>query len=294
MLVLSTEGGTVEIDPASGGNIISARLRHGGALVDVLHSPKERPVVEGFAWHGCWPLAPFANRAFGGLMMTAAGPLQLPINDPRNNAAIHGFSTHAAWQIISSDASAATIEHQRLSGGDPYRYVARQTISLEADGALSVQLSVENRAATALPHGLGLHPWFPCDDDTTFQANAGKAMVFGPGYRPTGYGAVDAASDWREPRRPKGGERIANFLDWDGVAMLRYPSRGFAIRIEASQSMRNGLLWTPGTTDFVCFEPQSHAVGAPSEAAAQAAAPLKLLERGETLSGEMRLRLLDL
>ena len=45
----------------------------------------------------------------------------------------------------------------------------------------------------------------------------------------------------------------------------------------------------PAGADFLCVEPQSHAIGAPSEPAARDAAPLKRLVPGETLEGWLRI-----
>jgi galactose mutarotase-like enzyme len=45
------------------------------------------------------------------------------------------------------------------------------------------------------------------------------------------------------------------------------------------------VVWAPAGADFLCVEPQSHAIGAPSEAIVRALTPLKRLESGETLEG---------
>jgi aldose 1-epimerase len=291
-ITLTGGGAELKLEPEKGGLIVSYRRTIGGRLVDVLHSPPKRPVNDGRHWYGCWPLVPFANRAFGGLFELGEVRFTVAINDVAGNANLHGFGWAASWDVEDRSQATATLLHERTSGSDPYRYLARQKIALDRSGDLEIEISVENRAAKALPYGLGLHPWFPCDEDTTFQAAATRGMIFGPGYRPVGSGPLAAANTWTEPRRPRtGSEQIANFLDWDGCAILRYPSRGYEIVITASDTLRFGLLWTPGSTDFVCFEPQSHALGAPSEPAAREAAPLKMLQPKEVLRGTMRIAL---
>jgi aldose 1-epimerase len=298
MIILSNDISVAEIDPVAGGLIASCKVKRGDAMVDLLYAPAEKRIVGGFRWHGCWPLIPFANRAFGGIVLDDDGPIRLPTNDPAGGARLHGFSALAAWDVITQEQqheqASLTIRHLRLTGDDPYRYEAHQTISLGEDGALSVAIAVTNRAKRPLPYGIGLHPWFPAAEDTTFEARAMSAMRFGPGYRPIGHGPVDSMSDWNAAGRLKGAERVANFLDWDGFARIETASRGIAVEIEASETLRKALLWTPGDADFVCFEPQSHALGAPSEEAARVAAPLKRLAPGETLEGSMLLRLVDI
>ena len=62
-----------------------------------------------------------------------------------------------------------------------------------------------------------------------------------------------------------------------------------AVNLSASQSLRSPVVWAPAGADFLCVEPQSHAIGAPSEEAVRKVTPLRRLEPGETLSGWMRI-----
>jgi aldose 1-epimerase len=289
MLTLRDERTELVLDPEAGGLIRSCRVRHNGRFRDLLYAPDEPRWIGGFAWFGCWPLVPFANRAFGAVVIGPDGPIALPVNDAATGSAIHGFSASSLWRIADYAPAWARIVHDRVSGDDPYRYTAVQDVKLEAGGGFRVELSVTNQALRPLPYGIGLHPWFPCDGETRFCAQASRAMRFHPGYRASGYGPVDAQTDWREPRLVAGAERVANFLDWNGTARIDYPADGHSIVIEASETMRKALLWSPGDQNFLCFEPQSHALGAPSEAIAQEAAALALLAQGETLSGMMRI-----
>ena len=86
-----------------------------------------------------------------------------------------------------------------------------------------------------------------------------------------------------------GRETAWSFLGWDGIARIETPSTGLAITLTASESLRCPVVWAPAGADFLCVEPQSHAIGAPSEAAARAAAPLRRLQPGETLEGWLRI-----
>jgi aldose 1-epimerase len=290
MITLTNAGLTTTIEPENGGLIASLVWRHGGRDHALLHAPASRPSGDGRAWYGCWPLVPFANRAFGGVMMDGDEAIALPPNDARGDT-LHGFGWNAPWAVADESAHALTIGHHRREGADPYRYGAEQAISLEDDGCLLVGLRIRNEASRPLPFGIGLHPWFPLDPDTTVTVDASEVLAVGDGYRAVGHGPVGEATDFRSPRRLDGpGECVANFLDWRGEAIIAYPSRGYSIGVSASESLRRPLLWTPGGADFVCFEPMSHALGAPSEAAARAAAPLARLEPGERLTGFMRVR----
>jgi aldose 1-epimerase len=49
------------------------------------------------------------------------------------------------------------------------------------------------------------------------------------------------------------------------------------------------VVWAPPHADFLCIEPQSHGIGAPSEPAAREATPMARLSPGEILTGWMRI-----
>jgi aldose 1-epimerase len=288
-LTIERSGTRAVVEACLGGLIRSCHGEIGGRQVAILHTPPDHPVIDGFRWFGCWPMVPFANRVFGGIIRTPDGPVTVPINDPVNGNAMHGFGAAAVWTVTNQTDHRVEMEHLRSEGDDPYRYRAQQTVSIEVDGSMLVALTVENQAGRALPYGLGLHPWFACEADSTFQAEAHQAAAFAPGYRAIGALPVAGETDWRMPRVLKGGERVANWLDWTGAAFLRHPSSGYGLALSASDTLRFGLLWTPGDGSFVCFEPQSHIIGAPGHPVASRLTPLIVLTDGASLEGWMRI-----
>jgi aldose 1-epimerase len=239
---------------------------------------------------GLWPMVPFANRAFGGIVDDGCQRLSLPINDPDMQATIHGFGWQSAWAVAEQSADRVAMVHSRSSTSDPYRYLARMTVALLDDHA-RLDLAVTNDAAQALPYGLGFHPWLDCPPDTVLTMRAGGTLAFAPGYRAIGLTAYDDGGPYRAGRAiAQPAELALSFVDWVGPALFAAPSRGLGIAITASETLRHPVLWTPPHSGFVCFEPQSHGIGAPSEAAARAITPLAMLEPGETLSGWMQIR----
>jgi aldose 1-epimerase len=292
MITLTSDQLTVTLDPEAGGMVVAADWHDAsGDKFAMLHSPADRPSgKDQRPWYGTWPLVPFANRAFDAKLRFGNEVLQLDTNDGPHN--LHGYGWSSAWSMGESRADGVTLTHIKREG-DAYRYHCEQEITLEADGALKLHLRIRNDAARALPFGIGHHPWFPLDKDTTLLAQAAGEVMLGDEYRPTGHGAFVAGRDWNSARIvEQGREVVTQFLGWNGKAVLNYPSRGHAIEITASESLSCPLLWTPGNAPFVCFEPQSHVLGAPSEEAGMAAGPLKMLEPGERLTGWMRLRVL--
>jgi aldose 1-epimerase len=290
-LTLSAHGFTAIASPAHGATI--SRIIWTGAdgqPRDLLHAPPD--AVAGAAPRnrfGVWPLVPFANRAFGAVLDDGETRFAMPVNDGAGGT-IHGFGWQAVWGVAARDDSSLTLIHRRDAGPDPFRYMARLVLTLEPD-RVRLALAVTNAAERAMPFGLGLHPWFPATPETVIRAAARGELMLGEGYRPAGF------TPWRDGgpyaagrKRPPGAEIAHSLVDWMGEAVIDNPVQGVRVRIDASPNLRHPVLWSPPDADFVCFEPQSHGIGAASEAAARNITPLTRLQPGATLAGWMTLQ----
>lgn len=289
MLILQAGGLEAAIIPESGG--ILSRLTwsdSAGRRHEVLRpSPDGKASTASPNFFGSWAMLPFANRAFGSVVDDGEARFQVPANDPVGT--IHGFGWQSAWDVLEHDRGHTVLEHRRIDGPDPYRYRARQEIRLDAAG-LTIGISIRNEAETVLPFGIGHHPWFPCAADTRLVMQAAGALVFGEAFRATGQESFADGGPYAAPRAFRSGSVTAwSFLGWDGRARIETPSTGLAITLTASESLRCPVVWAPAGADFLCVEPQSHAIGAPSEPAARAAAPLERLAPGEVLEGWLRI-----
>jgi aldose 1-epimerase len=290
MLTLAAHGFSLDLSPEAGALVERLRWRPpSGAWRDLLRPPQGPRAPGSPALFGLWPLLPFANRAFGGVIDDGARRFTVPLNDPATGSAIHGFGWMAAWAVETRAADHCVLIHQREGADDPYRYAASLRIALDADH-VHVGLSVQNLADATLPFGLGLHPWLPAAPDTVIRFAAEGCLALGPGYRATGVSPwPDGGLYAKGLMRPTDAETAVSVVGWRGPALFETPSLGLAITIAASETLRHPVLWSPPGADFVCFEPQSHGIGAPSEAAARAVTPLQALQPGEALEGWMTL-----
>jgi aldose 1-epimerase len=287
-ILLEAHDLTAEILPAIGGMVKNLTWRHAGRDHALLYPANHAPCADSTAdRHGLWPLVPFANRAFDARLLHAGASLALPINDATDGSTMHGFGWQAAWQIAARDSGHILLRHA-YDRADPYAYVAEFSVRL-GPGAARFTLAVHNTGSHPLPFGIGLHPWFPRNQHTRLASTARGALRFGPRYRATGTGSLMPADDYAAGRLLPP-ETAVSYLDWDGVAVLSEIAPGLGLTIRASETLRHPVLWTPKDAPFVCFEPQSHAIGAPSEPVVAAATPLSLLQPGETLSGWMALK----
>lgn len=238
---------------------------------------------------GAWAMVPFANRAFGGILRDGALVYDLPINAPDGEATIHGFGWQSAWDVSHSSAARLILRHSRSEMSGPYHYTAQLSISL-VPGTVAIALSVVNLGDIALPYGIGLHPWFPCAQDTRLALHADGEFLFAPGYRATGRSDFTDGGPFSTDRIFQTGQEVAHsFIGWGGTATVSTPSSGLALTILASENLRSPVVWAPADAPFLCIEPQSHGIGAPSEPVAAELTPMTRLAPGETLSGWMRL-----
>lgn len=281
----------IELAPEQGALMRRLRWRDpSGHWHDLLRLPFTEGDVSGEPRRfGLWPLVPFANRAFGAVMDDGVNRYHMPVNDPAMGATIHGFGWENAWVMTDKTPASLTMMHERKGEGeaDPYHYHAEMTVSILND-AVRIDISVMNRSNLRLPYGLGLHPWFPASADTRLELRAEGELVLGEGYRAKGRksfangGPYAAGPVFRKPH-----EIAHSFLEWDGMANIITGSTGLGMTITASPSLRHPVVWAPAEADFLCIEPQSHSLGAPSEKSAREATPLAMLETGETLVGWM-------
>ncbi len=289
MLELQAGGLEATLVPEAGG-IVSRLTWRGpdGRLHDVLRSsPGEEASTAAPNFFGTWAMLPFANRAFGSVVDDGKRRFLVAANDA--NGTIHGFGWQSAWQVLDHGRSRAVLEHRRTEGPDPYRYRARQDVILDEAG-MTIRFSIVNEAQATLPFGMGHHPWFPCAADTRLALHAEGALVFGEAFRATGQQAFPDGGPYAQAPVFRSTEVTAwSFIGWDGRARVETPSTGLAIALTASENLNCPVVWAPAGADFLCVEPQSHAIGAPSEPAARLAAPLRQLAPGERLEGWLRI-----
>jgi len=291
MLHLTSGPLSARIHPETGGIVAALEWRGpDGHLHKLLHAPDGAvPSTAAPNMMGSWAMAPFANRAFDGIVDDGTIRFRVPGNNPRGSGNIHGFGWQSAWDILGLTESHTLLEHRRSAGPDPYRYRITQEIRLDEAG-MTITLTITNEADQALPYGIGHHPWFPCASDTRLGLTANEALTFGESYRATGQQSLSGGGPYAgAPVFATGRETAWSFLGWSGTARIETPSTGLAIVLSASETLRCPVVWAPAGADFLCVEPQSHAIGSPSEASAREAAPLKRLEPGEALEGWLRI-----
>lgn len=137
------------IDPGAGGRL---------AQLDLGSGPVLRGPEDGRSWHdwGCYPLLPWSNRIPGGRFEFGGTEAQVPVNHD-DGSALHGLAADRRWSLDRRSSDQAQLSVTLIV--EPFDVRGRMRYRL-ADGALDIDLEVENLGRSAIPAGLGIHPWF--------------------------------------------------------------------------------------------------------------------------------------
>ena len=224
-----------------------------------------------------FPLVPFAGRIRDGRFDFDGRAVRLPVNLAGETDSIHGHGWQGAWSIAEWTGSKATLRFDHAAAAWPWAYGAEQTFDL-ADGALTHRLTVTNRSPTAMPAGLGVHPYFPRRDGARL-----GALVDGVFLRPDRPPIPPPeAWDWRL------GAPIDAFVDhqfrgWDGVAKLIWPAESLAVTLTTAPAASRLVVYAPSGEAYFCVEPVTHQLDAVNRSPGGAQHGMALLAPGETL-----------
>ena len=206
----------------------------------------------------CFPMVPFANRIAHGCFNFNGHAVRLPPNWSADPHPLHGQGWRAPWTVVAASAAAATLVFE--GGGDawPWRYRCEQRFVL-ADGALTVELSIQNVSSGSMPAMLGLHPYFP--DAGRAGLSARLPRVWRTDREALPLEETATPPEWRfDPPRAVRSVALDHCLcGWDGVAALSWPDRSVTIRARHCSHLH---VYAPPGRDFFCLEPQSAAAGA--------------------------------
>jgi aldose 1-epimerase len=227
---------------------------------------------------GSFPLVPFAGRISEGRFRLAGREVRLPPNLPGETDAIHGQGWRNAWQVAAREQATAALVFDHPAGAWPWDYRAKQTFTLTSN-ALVQRLSVTNTSLDPMPAGLGVHPYFPRDDETRLRAEVGGVIVSArdpPAPLPPAW-------DWR------GEGLVTEFVDnqfvgWTGAARIVWPRRNLTVAITCDPATPYLVIYAPGGRDHLCVEPVSHRLDAVNRSPGGSDDGMALLEPGQTSS----------
>lgn len=239
------------LSPATGGSLL--RLSLDGA--DLLR-PTPAEATDPLAM-ASFPLVPYANRIAHGRYAVAGRSYQLPLNFGDHPHSIHGFGWQAPWAVSeTTEAATRLVQDHNADAGWPWSYRAEQHVAL-SPSELSLSLSLANEGESAMPAGLGFHPYFVADAATRLQFDAQSLLLSTADMLPERAVAADTLGDWSRPNEIAGDSLIDNaYGGWSGVATIL---RGDDIMLTMRAAGAPWLhLYRPPGEAFFCLEPVSH------------------------------------
>lgn len=271
------------VRPDVGGSLAGLWLqRREGDRVAVLRAA--RADATGPLQMASFPLVPYCNRIEHGRFRWHGRGYVLPPNHAGDAFPLHGDGWYASWRVDAVAAAAVDLELGSSGSTWPWPYVARQRYALDDEG-LRIELSVRNLGDTAMPAGLGHHPYFPRDACTLVRAHL--PVLWDPDERliPRGPVANPLAAQFAAGCSIATVRLDCGYTGWDGRCTIERPDE--RLRVELIGAPGAFHLYVPDA-GFFCAEAVTNQPNAINDA--RAAAPMIALAPGAWLHYEMRLR----
>lgn len=119
-------------------------------------------------------LAPWPNRLAGGTWSLGDAQFQAPINEPARNTALHGLVFDRNFEVVGRTTSEVSLS-TRLGSDACYPFAVEVTVVYSlTDAGLHVRFEAANQdpGSQAVPFGIGSHPYFDLEPDSTLSLPA--------------------------------------------------------------------------------------------------------------------------
>lgn len=290
-LILRAGNLEVGLAPDVGGSVTHFSRQIGVSTFHLLRPAPERFDEARLA--ACYPLVPFSNRVRNGSFDLHGQCICLSPNMPGQKHPLHGLGWRRPWLLSEHDGAHAELVFRYEAGEWPWTFEARQRFELDQAG-LSITLSVRNLAADRMPAGLGFHPYFLCDRNTTLDASTTSVWLTDDELIPTTREPVHGRYALRN--RPMLEQSLDNgYEGWDGEARIHWGPVGLRILARSTQffqafSPRPGAgLYVPEGWGVFVAEPVTHANAALNRPYTEwAQAGLRMLREGEATALNIR------
>lgn len=276
LIELSRGSLRLRLAPEIGGSILAFDRVGGGTVALMRGAESATATVLDCA---SFPLVPYSNRIRGGCFTFRGREAVQTPNMAGDPSPLHGQGWLAPWSTEDSDENSAELAFLHEPGEWPWAYEARQVFRLDADG-LDLTLTCRNLSDDAMPCGLGLHPYFPCDASTRLDTRVTGAWTIDADVLPVDL--VRATGRYDLSDRAICGQHLDNgFEGWGGEATIT--TNGVpTVRIRSADAQRFQV-YSPASGGFFVAEPVQAANAALNEAESEwPRLGLAVLEPGET------------
>ena len=283
----------LEAMPEAGGNILSLKARSRRSWVD-LFRPADGPAIaardpQGM---GCFASIPYVSRITHGEFGFDGRKYIVPPNQPPSPHPLHGYVWRHPGEVAEESKTRFTILHRCERDDYPFRFRSWQSWRLSDPRTLEVKLSVENTGERAMPFGLGLHPFFKKTPGCALQALVDCIILNDADVRPTAIRPVPPQQSFSSDFRRLSDLPVDNcFTGWMQNYDIAWPEYDLGLHVTADSTFRFLVVCSPPGTDWFCVNPVSHYNDALNNPLGIKDTGLKILQKGETLSGSVWMEL---
>ncbi|MBC3872503.1 aldose 1-epimerase [Undibacterium flavidum] len=251
------------VAPSIGGSIAEFFQMRDGQRRDILRPAHAAAFTKNDAREmASFPLLPFCNRIRDSTFSFEDQLIRLVANLPPSAHAIHGIGWQVPWQVIAHTADTIVLAldygqpAQRQQFGWPWAFYAEQEFHLNAQG-LQVKLRLQNRSTSAMPFGIGHHPYFPKTKESSLQTELSAMWLTDAEVLPLRLQATPLFKQLARGVRVDQHVMDNNFTGWNRDVRIQLDARHPSIRLQADAGMGFLGIYVPSAENYFCVEPVS-------------------------------------
>ena len=210
---------------------------------------------------GCFPLIPFSSRIRNGRFSFQGKQINMPLNFPPEAHTIHGHGWKVPWTVCEVQEHRAVLAYQHFADEWPFPYLARVIFELNGP-SLMVTLQITNSGKSAMPAGMGLHPYFIRTPLAAITAKTEKMWVNDAENMPLSLEQPEEIKRLNHGFSVKQKALDNLFCGWNREVLISWPEWNAALKISAESPLDYLVIFTPPEEDFFCVEPVSHVTDA--------------------------------
>jgi aldose 1-epimerase len=263
VLTLRAGQHVLELVPEVGGSIAAFYQQKDGLRFDWLRPATAQALEERDPeCMASFPLIPFCNRIRNGRAVFQGRDIAMPSNRGKSPHTIHGVGWKQPWAVLDVSSRHATLGLDCAESIWPFRFYARQRFEL-FEGRLDVTMNVENRDTTAMPIGVGHHPYLPHRPGTVLQTEVERMWVADAEVMPVALRQTPTVELLRRGTLLRDVVVDNNFTGWSRHVRVTWPNAGGRDRdamltLTADSPLDYFVLYSPADVDFFCIEPVSN------------------------------------
>ena len=262
ILTLRSGNALLAIIPEVGGCITRYCLKTEEQVLELMRpSTQVGLAAEDLTKMSCFPLIPFSNRIRNGRFSFQGKQIKMLTNFPPEVHTIHGHGWKAPWTVSEVKENRAVLAYQHFPDEWPFPYLARQVLELN-DPSLTVTLQITNNGKSAMPAGMGLHPYFVRTPQASITAKTEKMWINDAETMPLRLESVPETKLLNQGLSVTQNTLDNLFTGWNREVLISWPEWNANLRIIADAPLDFMVIYTPTDADFFCVEPVSNVTDA--------------------------------